>query len=324
MKFFTKRLPVILVVLSVAAVVLTGCGNVSNTNSAVTAKVVVEESVAAMEKMMAQPTTVSQANVIGPRYSVVMPNSKVDYESTRQGMIGASSLTMYMAEYLAQNDILKEGKTYTDVVEEANLKFVFLMENTNEGIQIKMNQYTDDTMDGDMLLDFQYDYNAMQPTKSIFAQFAENGVLVILFNYKTNEAVEFWLEVDTEMNETFKKSMEEKNMSFDKFSEYDISEYTIAEGNFKTQNIEAYKYSVDMDESKAHYLKESVDEETITKLFNAVYAQVKDYCKSPEVMDTTNAEDKEFYKEMYLYANSKAMELAGIPMPEDMPETMPE
>ena len=127
MKFFTKRLPVILVVLSVAAVVLTGCGNVSNVNGAVTAKVVVEQSVAAMEKMMAQPTTVSQANVIGPHYSVVMPNSKVDYESTRQGMIGVSSMSMYMAEYLAENDILEEGKTYTDVVEEANLKFVFLM-----------------------------------------------------------------------------------------------------------------------------------------------------------------------------------------------------
>ena len=327
MKFFTKRLPAIMVVLSVAAVVLTGCGNVSNVNGAVTAKVVVEQSVAAMEKMMAQPTTVSQANVIGPRYSVVMPNSKVDYESTRQGMIVASSLTMYMAEYLAQNDILEEGKTYIDSYretfkgEDVTIKFVFLTENTNEGVQIKMNQYTNDTMDVDILLDFQYDYNAMQPTKSIFAQFAENSVFVILYNYKTNEALEFWLEVDSKMNETFKKSMEEKNMSFDKFDEYDISGYTIAEGNFKTQNIEAYQRLMPRnDEPEKEEL--SVDEETITKLFNAVYAQVKDYCKSPEVIDTTNAESRVFFEEMYLHANSKAMELAGLPggMPENIPE----
>lgn len=325
MKFFTKKLPAMMVVLSVAAVVLTGCGNVSNSNDAVDAKMVVEQSVAAMEKMMAQSTPASQANVTGPHYSVVMPNSKVDYESTRQGMIGVSSLTMYMAEYLAENDILEEGKTYIDSCretfkgEDVTIKFVFLTENTNEGVQIKMNQYTNVTMDFDILLDFQYDYNAMQPTKSIFAQFAENSVFVILYNYKTNEAVEFWLEVDSKMNETFKKSMEEKNMSFDKFDEYDISGYTIAEGNFKTQNIEAYQRN---DEPEKEEL--SVDEETITKLFNAVYAQVKDYCKSPEVIDTTNAESRVFFEEMYLHANSKAMELAGIPMPEDMPETMPE
>ena len=323
MKFFTKRLPVILVVLSVAAVVLTGCGNVSNVNGAVTAKIVVEQSVAAMEKMMAQPTTVSQANVIGPRYSV-LPNWEVDYEQIRTDLIGSSAMTMYMAEYLAQNDILKEGKTYIDYSPEGangvKSEFVFCMENMNDGITIKI---TADQNTNTMLY-FYYDYNAMQPTKSIFAQFAENGVLVILFNYKTNEAVEFWLEVDTEMNETFKKSMEEKNMSFDKFSEYDISEYTIAEGNFKTQNIEAYKYSVDMDESKDHYLKESVDEETITKLFNAVYAQVKEYLVEPKKLNTTSAESKKFFEKMMWYAMSRSYALAGRPTPEDMPETMPE
>ena len=311
MKFFTKRLPAMMVVLSVAAVVLTSCGNVSNVNGAVTAKVVVEQSVAAMENMMAQPTPVSQANVIGPRYSV-LPNWKVDYEQIRTDLIGTSAMTMYMAEYLAENDILKEGKTYTDVVEEANLKFVFLMENTNEGVQIKMNHYTGDTMETDILLDFHYDYNAMQPTKSIFAQFEENGVLVTLFNYKTNEAVEFWLVVDSEMNETFKKSMEEKNMGFDKFSEYNISEYTIAKGNFQTQNIEAYKYSVEIKDESVDKLETPVNEKTVTELFNAVYAQVKDYCKSPEVMDTKNAEDRAFYRDMFLYAMSKSSALAGV------------
>ena len=311
MKFFTKRLPAMMVVLSVAAVVLTSCGNVSNTNSAVDAKMVVEQSVAAMEKMMAQSTPVSQANVTGPRYSV-LPNWKVDYEQIRTDLIGSSAMTMYMAEYLAENDILKEGKTYTDVVEEANLKFVFLMENTNEGVQIKMNQYTGDTMETDILLDFHYDYNAMQPTKSIFAQFDENSVLVTLFNYKTNEAVEFWLVVDSEMNETFKKNMEEKNMSFDKFSEYGISGYTIAKGDFKAQNIEAYKYSDEITEQSSDKLETPVEEETVTELFNAVYAQVKDYCKSPEVMDTKNAEARVFYKDMFMYAYPKANELAGV------------
>lgn len=317
MKFFTKRLPAMMVVLSVAAVVLTGCGNVSNSNDAVTAKMVVEQSVAAMEKMMAQPTPASQANVIGPHYSVVMPNSQVDYEQIRTDLIGPSATTMYMAEYLAKNDILKEGKTYidafTDVVEgtEETIKFVTYTENTNEGVQIKMNQSTGDTMGNDILLDFQYDYNAMSPTKSIFAQFNEKSVLVILFNYKTNEAVEFWLNLDSEMNETFKKSMEEKNMSFDKFSEYNISGYTIAKGNFQTQNIEAYQRLMPRNgEPEKEEL--SVDEKTVTALFNTVYEQVKDYCKSPEVMDTTNAEDKEFYKEMCLYAYPKLGELAGV------------
>lgn len=309
MKFFTKRLPAMMVVLSVAAVVLTSCGNVSNTNSAVTAKVVVEESIVAMENMMAQPPTVSQANVIGPQYSI-LPNWEVDYDQIRQNLVASSATTMYMAEYLAKNDILKEGKTYIDVSEseEGTTKFVVYMENTNEGVQIKMNNYIGDIMATDILLDFHYDYNAMQPIESIFAQFSEEGVLVTLFNYKTNEVVEFWLVVDPEMNETFKKSMEEKNMSFDKFSEYGISEYTIVKGNFKAQNIEAYKYK--RPAGSEHELENPVDAETVTALFNDVYAQVKDYCKSPEVMDSTNAENRVFFEKMYEHASSKAYTLA--------------
>ena len=228
-------------------------------------------------------------------------------------MIATSAMTMYMAEYLAENDILKEGKTYVDAFtddsegEEVTIKFVAYTENTNEGVQIKMNQYTGDTMETDILLDFHYDYNAMQPTKSIFAQFDENSVIVTLFNYKTNEAVEFWLVVDSEMNETFKKSM-----GFDKFSEYNISEYTIAKGNFQTQNIEAYKYSTRITDGSDGKLENHIDEKTVTELFNAVYAQVKDYCKSPEVMDTKNAEDRAFYRDMFLYAMSKSSALAGV------------
>ena len=38
MKVFTKRLPAMMVVLSVVAVMLTSCGNVSNSNDAVDAK----------------------------------------------------------------------------------------------------------------------------------------------------------------------------------------------------------------------------------------------------------------------------------------------
>ena len=323
MKFFTKRLPAMMVVLSVAAVVLTGCGNVSNVNGAVTAKMVVEQSVAAMEKMMAQPTPASQANVIGPRYSV-LPNWEVDYEQIRTDLIGSSAMTMYMAEYLAQNDILEEGKTYIDYSPEGangvKSEFVFCMENMNDGITIKI---TADQNTNTMLY-FYYDYNSMQPTKSIFAQFAENGVLVILFNYKSNEAVEFWLVVDSKMNETFKKSMEEKNMSFDKFSEYDISEYTIAKGNLQTQNIGAYKYSVEINDDSVDKLENPVDETTVTELFNAVYAQVKEYLVEPKKLNTTSAESKKFFEKMMWYAMSRSYALAGIPMPEDMPETMPE
>lgn len=312
MKFFTKRLPAMMVVLSVAAVVLTSCGNVSNTNSAVDAKVVIEQSVAAMENMMAQPTTVSQANVIGPQYSI-LPNWEVDYGQIRKDLVGSPAMTMYMAEYFAKNDILKAGKTYIDSFEDSGIaiKCIASMENTNEGVQIKMNMHKGDSMT-DILLDFHYDYNAKQPTESIFAQFAEEGVLVTLFNYKTNEAVEFWLVVDSEMNETFKKSIEEKNMSFDKFSEYNISGYTIAKGNFQTQNIEAYKYSNEITEESSDKLETPVEEETVTDLFNDVYAQVRDYCKSPEVMDSTNAENRVFYKDMFLYAYPKAGELAGV------------
>ena len=317
MKFFTKKLPAMMVVLSVAAVVLTGCGNVSNSNDAVDAKMVVEQSVAAMEKMMAQSTPASQANVTGPHYSVVMPNSKVDYENTRQGMIMASSMSMYMAEYLAQYNILEEGKIYKDYSpEDANgvkSEFIFYMENMNDGVKIKVipDQNTN------TMLYFYYDYNSMQPTKSIFAQWSGNVIVVILFDYKTNEVVELYFNAEYLL--TLKSHLKEKKLSFTNFSTFGFTSYEIAKLNTKTYELEVYKY-----QRGGEADNENVEETKVAALFDSVYAQVKEYLVEPEKLNTTSAESKKFFEKMMWYAMSKSYALAGKPMPEDMPETMPE
>ena len=317
MKFFTNKLPAMMVVLSVAAVVLTGCGNVSNSNDAVDAKMVVEQSVAAMEKMMAQSTPASQANVTGPHYSVVMPNSKVDYESTRQGMIMASSMSMYMAEYLAQYNILEEGKIYKDYSpEDANgvkSEFIFYMENMNDGVKIKVipDQNTN------TMLYFYYDYNSMQPTKSIFAQWSGNVIVVILFDYKTNEVVELYFNAEYLL--TLKSHLKEKKLSFTNFSTFGFTSYEIAKLNTKTYELEVYKY-----QRGGEADNENVEETKVAALFDSVYAQVKEYFVEPEKLNTTSAESKKFFEKMMWYAMSKSYALAGKPMPEDMPENMPE
>ena len=317
MKFFTKKLPAMMVVLSVAAVVLTGCGNVSNSNDAVDAKMVVEQSVAAMEKMMAQSTPASQANVTGPHYSVVMPNSKVDYENTRQGMIMASSMSMYMAEYLAQYNILEEGKIYKDYSpEDANgvkSEFIFYMENMNDGVKIKVipDQNTN------TMLYFYYDYNSMQPTKSIFAQWSGNVIVVILFDYKTNEVVELYFNAEYLL--TLKSHLKEKKLSFTNFSTFGFTSYEIAKLNTKTYELEVYKY-----QRGGEADNENVEETKVAALFDSVYAQVKEYLVEPEKLNTTSAESKKFFEKMMWYAMSKSYALAGKPMPEDMPENMPE
>ena len=317
MKFFTNKLPAMMVVLSVAAVVLTGCGNVSNSNDAVDAKMVVEQSVAAMEKMMAQSTPASQANVTGPHYSVVMPNSKVDYESTRQGMIMASSMSMYMAEYLAQYNILEEGKIYKDYSpEDANgvkSEFIFYMENMNDGVKIKVipDQNTN------TMLYFYYDYNSMQPTKSIFAQWSGNVIVVILFDYKTNEVVELYFNAEYLL--TLKSHLKEKKLSFTNFSTFGFTSYEIAKLNTKTYELEVYKY-----QRGGEADNENVEETKVAALFDSVYAQVKEYLVEPEKLNTTSAESKKFFEKMMWYAMSKSYALAGKPMPEDMPENMPE
>lgn len=320
MKVFTKRLPAMMVVLSVVAVMLTSCGNVSNSNDAVDAKMIVEQSVAAMEKMMAQPTPASQANVTGPHYSVVMPNSKVDYESTRQGMIGTSSMSMYMAEYLAQYNILEEGKIYKDYSPEdqsgAKSEFIFCMENMNDGVKIKVIP----DQNKNTVLHFYYDYNSMQPTKSIFAQWSGNMIVVILFDYKTNEVMELYF--DAEYPLTLKSHLKEKMLSFTNFRTFGFTSYEIAKLNTKTYELEVYKYQSGVMADKE--LNENVDETKVAALFDSVYEQVKEYLVEPEKLNTASAEPKKFFERMMWYAMSKSYALAGVEMPEDMPETMPE
>ena len=310
MKFFTKKLPAMMVVLSVAAVVLTGCGNVSNSNDAVDAKMVVEQSVAAMEKMMAQPSPASQANVTGPHYSVVMPNSKVDYESTRQRLIMASSISMYMAEYLAQDNILENGKLYEDsfVDEGDQIAFVFRMDNITNGVKIAMNLHINNEMTSNVMLHFYYDYKSKQPMKSIFTQFTDQMVNIALFDYTTNEVMELSFSADDPL--TLKNHLKEKKLSFTNFSTFGFSNYEIGKLNTKTYEIEVYKYLRNvMNENK---LTETVDETKVIALFNTVYTQVKEYLVEPAKLNTTSAEPKEFYKKMHIYASSKAEKLARM------------
>ena len=320
MKFFTKRLPAMMVVLSVAAVVLTGCGNVSNVNGAVTAKIVVEQSVAAMEKMMAQPTPASQANVIGPHYSVVMPNSKVDDASTRKGMIMASSMPMYMAEYFALNNILEEGKIYKDYSPEdpsgVKSEFIFCMENMNDGVKIKVIQDQNDNT----VLYFYYDYNSMQPTKSICAQWSGDMIVVILFDYKTNEVMELCFEAEYPL--TLKSYLNEKKLSFTNFSTFGFTSYEIAKLDTETNILEVYKYQKYVEDNDK--LTDDVDEQKVEDLFNSVYEQVKEHLVEPEKLNTASAESKTFFERMMWYARYESYTLAGLQLPEGMPETMPE
>ena len=320
MKFFTKRLPAMMVVLSVAAVVLTGCGNVSNVNGAVTAKIVVEQSVAAMEKMMAQPTPASQANVIGPHYSVVMPNSKVDYESTRQGLIMTSSTGMYMAEYFALNNILEEGKIYKDYSPEdpsgVKSEFIFCMENMNDGVKIKIIK----DQDVNTVLYFYYDYNSMQPTKSIFAEWSGDMIIVVLFDYKTNEVMELCFEAEYPL--TLKSHLNEKKLSFTNFETFSFKSYEIGKLDTETNILEVYRYQKEvMEENK---LTDDVDEQKVEDLFNSVYKQVKEHLVEPEKLNTASAESKTFFERMMWYAMYESYNLADLPLPPDMPETMPE
>ena len=121
---------------------------------------------------------------------------------------------------------------------------------------------------------------------------------------------------------TLKSHLKEKKLSFTNFSTCGFTDYVITKLNTKTYELEVYSYTQKvLDENK---LSEDVEETKVAALFGAVYAQVKEYLVEPEKLNTTSAESKKFFEKMMWYAMSRSYDLAGKPMPEDMPETMPE
>ena len=123
-------------VLALAVVVLTGCGNVSNSSGAqeqgVDAKRIVQESVVAMEKMVDDEPTSQASKLFSTAFA---PNVSYTLEDAKKNAILSSAINVYMSEYLVDKGDIDFGTTYKDSVDK---EIVLLMpDNTGDPLSLE-------------------------------------------------------------------------------------------------------------------------------------------------------------------------------------------
>ena len=203
---------------------MAGCENGSGSagGNLADAKLVIRESVDAMEQMMSESPT-GQSPQTSQRLSSVLPNTAVDEKKLKEGVIGFASMNMYMAEYLVENDVIDFDTTYTDNPDDTT-KVSFHMERMEDGT-IKMLQEIDGK---GVSLYFDYNYELMEPNSVVCVQFDEKGALVSTLDFQTKEAVLLVFKVDPDKFSTLWSALEEKSFGFDKLVEGDVLWYEVA------------------------------------------------------------------------------------------------
>ena len=284
---------------------MAGCENGSGSagGNLADAKLVIRESVDAMEQMMSESPT-GQSPQTSQRLSSVLPNTAVDEKKLKEGVIGFASMNMYMAEYLVENDVIDFDTTYTDNPDDTT-KVSFHMERMEDGT-IKMLHEIDGK---GVSLYFDYNYELMEPNSVVCVQFDEKGALVSTLDFQTKEAVLLVFKVDPDKFSTLWSALEEKSFGFDKLVEGDVLWYEVASmrvDNGAVSNLKAYEYDRSNLDGEV-----TATEEDVAGFFNQVYSQVKDFLAVRDELDTSGAVQRTFYAELYTYAYGKVGELLG-------------
>ena len=296
-----------LVLLAVTGLLaMAGCENGSGSagGNLADAKLVIRESVDAMEQMMSESPT-GQSPQTSQRLSSVLPNTAFGEKELLDITIGFACMNMYMAEYLVENDVIDFDTTYTDNPDDTT-KVSFHMERMEDGT-IKMLQ---DMAGVVVSLYFDYNYELMEPNGAVCVQFDEGLACVSTFDYQTEEAVLLGFRVGPDKFSTLWSALEEKSFGFDKLVEDEVLLYQVGKMNVdngKVSNLVAYMYD---SKSSDGGIADIVEEE-VAAFFNQVYSQVKDFLAVRDELDTSGAVQRTFYAELYTYAYGKVEELLG-------------
>ena len=316
MKKSKKLMLAALVLLALAVVVLTSCGNVSNSSGAqgADAKRIVQESVVAMEKMMDAAPAPQTSKLFSTTYA---PNCELGFLEVKKLVLDASAMNMYTSEYLVEAGMFDFGSTYKDSYSdpEGKMEVAIRMEMVEDGVMSRIVN-SGDAIGGsqEVRLYFFYDYELMEPSRTIcIPPRDDNERAFIELNYKTNEAVWWDFTADAENFASVQTALEKDTFSFDTLVANGMKDYVVAKMNVQTGEGKAYKYRTNDDPS---YEEPSVStsefgtQKEAAALFDKVYATAKDFFIK-EKLDFDTAVQKVFAQEMMESAGSKVQELTG-------------
>ena len=294
-------------VLALAVVVLTSCGNVSNSSGAqeqgVDAKRIVQESVVAMEKMMGPAPAPQSSKLFSATYA---PNHEFRLPEVKKLVLEASAINMYFSEYLVEAGMFDFGSTYKDfynIPGVGEMEMAIRMEMVEDGVMsriVNRGVALDDPQETRFY--FFYDYELMEPSHTIcIAPRDDNQRAFIELNYKTNEAVWWEFTADAEKFTTIQTALEQNNFSFATLVENGMEDYAVAKMNVQTGAGKAYEYRTNDDPLYAGEPSVSTGEfgtqEEAATLFNEVYATAKEFLVK-EKLNFDTAEQKVFAQEM--------------------------
>ena len=295
------------VLLALAVVMLTSCGNVSNSSGAqeqgVDAKRIVQESVVAMEKMMGPAPAPQSSKLFSATYA---PNDKIELPYVEKFVLEASAFNAYLSEYLVEAGMFDFGSTYKDfynIPGVGEMEMAIRMEMVEDGVMsriVNRGVALDDPQETRFY--FFYDYELMEPSHTIcIAPRDDNQRAFIELNYKTNEAVWWEFTADAEKFTTIQTALEQNNFSFATLVENGMEDYAVAKMNVQTGAGKAYEYRTNDDPLYAGEPSVSTGEfgtqEEAATLFNEVYATAKEFLVK-EKLNFDTAEQKVFAQEM--------------------------
>ncbi len=299
-----------LVLLALAVVVLTSCGNVSNSSGtqeqSAYAKRIVQESVDAFEQMMGTAPAPQSSKLFSATYA---PNHELGFLEVKKLVLEASALNVYVSEYLVEAGMFDFGSTYKDsfVAPEApelgKMEVAIRMEMVEDGVMSRIVN-SGDAIGGsqEVRLYFFYDYELMKPSRTIcIPPRDDNQRAFIELNYKTNEAVWWEFTADAENFASVQTALEQNNFSFATLVENGMEDYAVAKMNVQTGAGKAYEYRTNDDplyggEPSVSTGEFGTQEEAAT-LFNEVYATAKEFLVK-EKLNFDTAEQKVFAQEM--------------------------
>ena len=310
MKKSKKLMLAAFVLLALAVVVLTSCGNVSNSSGAqgADAKRIVQESVDAFEQMMGTAPAPQTSKLFSTTYA---PNYEFGLLEVKGHVFQASALNMYISEYLVEAGMFDFGSTYKDFFvdpedpELGKMEVAIRMEMVEDGVMSRIvNRETATGITREVRFYFFYDDELMEPSRTIcIAPRDDHQRAFIELNYKTNEAVWWDFTADAENFASVQTALEQNTFSFTTLVENGMEAYAVAKMNVQTGAGKAYEY-------RTNSTGEFGTQEEAAALFDKVYATAKDFL-GEEKLDFDTAVQKDFAQEMMESAGRKVQELTG-------------
>lgn len=311
MKKSKKLMLAAFVLLALVVVVLTSCGNVSNSSGtqeqSAYAKRIVQESVVAMEKMMGTAPAPQTSKLFSTTYA---PNCELGFPEVKKFVLDASAMNMYTSEYLVEAGMFDFGSTYKDSYTmvmwseseeekiEVKMEVAIRMEMVEDGVMSRLVNHGE-AIGGsqEVRLYFFYDYELMEPSRTIcIAPRDDNQRAFIELNYKTNEAVWWEFTADAENFASVQTALGQNNFSFATLVENGMEDYVVAKMNVQTGAGKAYEYDTSAEEPSVSTGEFGTQEE-VAALFDELYDTAKDFLIK-EKLNFDTAEQKVFAQEM--------------------------